>query len=103
MADWVRVAPAGDVADGEVNSYTVGDRLIAVANVDGDLHAFDDVCTHQQCSLSEGDLEDTIVECPCHGSQFDVITGEVVSGPAPEPIDVFEVREEDGELRVAMN
>ena len=102
MAKWVKVGPAGDVAEGEINSYSVGDRTIAVANIDGDLHAFDDICTHQQCALSEGDVEGTMVECPCHGSQFDVITGEVVNGPAMEPIDVFEAREEADGLEVAV-
>lgn len=103
MADWVRVGSAGEIGDGEVNSYSVGDRQISVANVEGDLHAFDDVCTHQQCSLAEGDLDGTIIECPCHGSRFDVTTGEAVTGPATEPVDVFEVREQDGELQVLMD
>ncbi len=103
MANWVRVANAGDVSEGEVNSYTVSNRQVAVANVDGSLHAFDDTCTHQGCSLAEGDLEDTIVECPCHASQFDVLTGEVVEGPATEPVDVFEAREDAGALEVAVD
>jgi nitrite reductase/ring-hydroxylating ferredoxin subunit len=102
MADWVKVGPTGDVVEGEINSYTVADRIVAVANVDGDLHAFDDVCTHQGCSLSEGELAGTLVECPCHGSQFDVLTGEVVNGPADEPIDVFEVRDGDEGLEVSL-
>ena len=100
MSEWVRVADAGDVAEGEMNSYTVGSRTVAVANVEGDLYALDDTCTHQGCSISEGDLDGTIVECPCHGGQYDVMTGEVLAGPPPEPVDVFEVVEEDGELRI---
>lgn len=100
MAEWVKVGPAGDLADGEMSSYGVGERQIAVANVEGDLHAFDDVCTHQQCSLAEGDLDGATVECPCHGSQFDVTTGEALGGPATEPVDVFQIREQDGELQV---
>jgi nitrite reductase/ring-hydroxylating ferredoxin subunit len=102
MANWVGVADAGDVSDGEINAYTVGDKQVAVANLSGELRAFDDTCTHQGCSLSEGDLEDTIVECPCHGSQFDIVTGEVVEGPATEPIDVFEAREDAGQIQVSV-
>jgi nitrite reductase/ring-hydroxylating ferredoxin subunit len=102
MANWVRVADAADVSDGEMSAYTVGERQVAVANLGGELRAFDDVCTHQHCSLAEGDLEDTIVQCPCHGSQFDVVTGEVVEGPATDPIDVFEAREDAGELQVSI-
>ena len=103
MAQWVKLGPAGEVPAGEVNSFGVGDRQVAVANVDGDLHSFDDVCTHQQCSLAEGELDGTIVECPCHGSQFDVVTGEAVQGPAVDPVGVFELREEDGELQVFLD
>lgn len=102
MAEWVSVGEAGEIAEGDVNSYSVGERSVAVANVDGTLYAFDDVCTHQQCSLSEGDLDGTVIECPCHGSQFDVTSGEVVEGPAADPVDTFQVREEDGALQVSM-
>ncbi len=103
MGDWVSVGTAGEVAAGEVNSYSIGERQVAVANVDGDLHAFDDLCTHQQCSLAEGDLDGTILECPCHGSQFDVTTGEAVQGPATDPVGVFEVREQEGQLQLLID
>jgi 3-phenylpropionate/trans-cinnamate dioxygenase ferredoxin component len=103
MAEWVRVGEAGEIAEGDCVSYSVADRAVAVANVGGTLYAFDDVCTHQQCSLSEGDLDDTVVECPCHGSQFDVTTGDVVQGPAADPIDTFDAREEAGELQVSVD
>jgi 3-phenylpropionate/trans-cinnamate dioxygenase ferredoxin subunit len=103
MAQWITVGSAGEVGDGELNSFGAGSRQVAVVNIEGDLHAFDDVCTHQQCSLAEGDLDGTVVECPCHGSQFDIITGEAVNGPAIDPVDVFQVREEDGALQVLVD
>jgi nitrite reductase/ring-hydroxylating ferredoxin subunit len=101
MAEWVKVE-AGEMGEGEITAVPVGERLVAIANVGGNLHAFDDVCTHQHCSLAEGDLDGLVIECPCHGSQFDITSGEVVNGPATEPIDVFEAREEDGQLLVAL-
>jgi nitrite reductase/ring-hydroxylating ferredoxin subunit len=103
MAEWVEVGSAGEIADGELNSYTAGERQLAIANVDGTLHAFDDTCTHQGCSLAEGELEETIVECPCHGSRFDITTGEAVRGPATDPVDIFEVREAEGALQVLLD
>jgi nitrite reductase/ring-hydroxylating ferredoxin subunit len=102
MAEWVKLGSAGAVPEGEVTAFSVGERDVAVANVDGDLHAFDDTCTHQQCSLAEGELDGTTIECPCHGSQFDVVTGEVLEGPATDPVDVFDVREDAGELQVSV-
>jgi len=101
LTDWAKVE-AGEIGEGEMTAVPVGDRMVAIANVGGNLHAFDDVCTHRQCSLAEGDLEGLVIECPCHGSQFDITSGEVVNGPATEPIDVFEVHEEDGQLLVSM-
>ena len=63
-------------------------------------YAFGDTCTHRGCSLAEGELEATIVTCPCHGSQFDVTTGEVLRGPAVEPVRSYPARVESGVLRV---
>src|SRR5262245_8306911 len=103
MAEWVTIGSANAVPEGEVMSFGAGSRQVAIANVEGDLHAFDDVCTHQQCSLAEGDLDGTTIECPCHGSQFDVTTGEAIHGPAVDPVDVFQSKVEDDELRVLVN
>jgi 3-phenylpropionate/trans-cinnamate dioxygenase ferredoxin subunit len=78
MSEWVKVGSAGEVEEGEILSFSVGARQVAVANVEGDLHGLDDWCSHQQCSLAEGDLDGTIVGVRAITSQFDVITGEAV-------------------------
>jgi 3-phenylpropionate/trans-cinnamate dioxygenase ferredoxin subunit len=98
--EFTPVAKVGDVPEGEMRSYQVGGEDIALANVAGELHAFSDVCTHAQCQLSEGELEGSTVTCPCHGSQFDVTTGNVLNGPATLPVDSYEVSAEGGELRI---
>jgi nitrite reductase/ring-hydroxylating ferredoxin subunit len=85
---------------GTLVSFGVDGERIAVANVDGTLYAFGDLCPHRQCSLADGALVDAIVTCPCHGSQFDVRTGERLRGPAVRAISVFPVRHEDGEIEV---
>jgi nitrite reductase/ring-hydroxylating ferredoxin subunit len=85
-----------------MRSFQVEGEDVAIANLDGDFVAFGDVCTHQQCSLAEGDLDDTTVICACHSSEFDVRTGEVLSGPATESEPVFEVLVENGEVKVAV-
>ena len=73
---------------------------VAVANVDGDYFAFDDTCTHQGCSLATGSLNGSNVTCPCHGSTFDVTTGEVVNGPATKPVDVYAIEVVGDELEI---
>ncbi len=102
MSDFVTVGRGGEVGDGEVGAYTVGDRTVAVANVGGSLYAFDDVCTHEGCSLAEGELDGILIECPCHGSRFDVTTGHPVVGPATEPADTFEVHVEGDDLQISL-
>ena len=103
MAEWLTIGPVGAIPEGEVTAFGADSRQVAVANVEGDLHAFDDTCTHQQCSLAEGELDGTLIECACHGSQFDVITGEAVNGPAVDPVDVFQTKVEDDLLKVLVN
>jgi 3-phenylpropionate/trans-cinnamate dioxygenase ferredoxin component len=100
MAEFVAVASTGALEEGEMQAFDVGGAKIAVANVAGTFYAFGDTCTHLQCSLAEGDLEETIVICPCHGSEFDVTSGEVLRGPAREPVGSYEVRTEGESLEI---
>jgi nitrite reductase/ring-hydroxylating ferredoxin subunit len=102
MAEFITVGRADDVPEGEMRQFQVGGDDVAVANVEGEFHAFSDVCTHAQCSLAEGDLEGTTVTCMCHGSQFDVTTGDVLNGPATEPVQPFEVTVEGDDLKIGM-
>ena len=100
MAAFVTVGSVNDVPDGEVRAFDVEGHAVAVANVDGAFYAFDDVCTHRQCSLAEGELDGTTIMCACHGSEFDVSTGEVLNGPAVVPVDTYEVRVEGDGIQV---
>jgi len=102
VAEFRTVAKAVDVGDGEVHAFDVGDRAVAVAHVADDWYAFDDVCTHRGCSLSDGELEGTSIVCMCHGSEFDMESGDVLQGPAVEALDVFEIRVEGDDVEVAV-
>jgi 3-phenylpropionate/trans-cinnamate dioxygenase ferredoxin component len=101
VAEFVSVGGVDDIPGGEVRAFEVQGHQIAVANVDGTFYAFDDTCTHRQCSLAEGELDGTTIMCACHGSEFDVTTGEVLNGPATEPVDTHEVRVEGTEVQVS--
>jgi NAD(P)H-dependent nitrite reductase small subunit len=100
MADaptWHRVAAASQVAEGEAVAVRVGDRQIALCRAGGTLHAFENVCPHAYALLSDGFVEGEVVECPLHAARFSIVTGECLSGPAPEGIATYEVRiENDG-------
>jgi nitrite reductase/ring-hydroxylating ferredoxin subunit len=96
------VAKVGDIPEGEMRAFEIGGEDVAIANVDGSFFAFNDECTHAGCSLAEGDLDGTTVTCACHGSEFDVTSGDVLGGPAMEPVDSYEVTVEGDDIRVEL-
>ena len=75
---------------------TVGDTRIALFRVDDDLYAIGDRCSHAEASLAEGAIFGTDVECPRHGSEFSLKTGEPLQLPATTPVPTYEVSIEDG-------
>ena len=96
----VVVAWPDEIQPGDVKVVDVNGRRVAIANADGRFYAFDDTCTHEECSLGEGFLESTIITCPCHLAQFDITTGAVVAPPAPRPVRTYPVRIVAGQLVV---
>ena len=100
MADagFVKVAQIDDLSPGEMMMVEVGDGRILLANVEGSVHAIDDICSHAYASLSEGDLNGQEVECPLHGSAFDLVSGEAVTPPATESVKVYELRIEGQDI-----
>ncbi|MCH8107629.1 MAG: non-heme iron oxygenase ferredoxin subunit [Chloroflexi bacterium] len=92
QSGFVKVADVGELAAGDVKVVEVGSDQILLVNVDGTIYALDDICSHAYASLSEGDLAGEEIECPLHGSAFNVITGEALTPPADENIRTFEVR-----------
>jgi nitrite reductase/ring-hydroxylating ferredoxin subunit len=98
------IAPADAIPDDFIVPYYLDDRKqrIAIARVDQRLYAFDDLCacTGQACPLSGGLLTKTTIMCQCHGSRFDITTGAVINGPATDPLNVYEVLEVEGSIRI---
>lgn len=102
MSRFVTVSRVSDFRPAVARAFEVEGRPIAIAHVDGKWYAFDDTCTHASCSLAEGEVEDTSIICPCHDGEFDMATGEVLGGPPPRPIQTYDVRVDDGEVKVAL-
>ncbi|HET7357938.1 MAG TPA: Rieske 2Fe-2S domain-containing protein [Nocardioidaceae bacterium] len=98
-----RVARSGQVPDGFVRRFYVGDLECAIARLHGKVHATSNYCTHLDCLLSSGKLIDDGIRCSCHGSVFDLDSGEPIYPPATEPIQVYPAREEDGEIFVGVS
>jgi 3-phenylpropionate/trans-cinnamate dioxygenase ferredoxin component len=87
-----------------VRIVRAGELAIGVYNLDGELYAIEDRCSHDDGPLAEGefDADEGVAICPRHGSHFDVRTGKALSLPAYLPVDTFEVTVVDGVVRVAV-
>jgi 3-phenylpropionate/trans-cinnamate dioxygenase ferredoxin subunit len=94
---FVRVINLSDIAEGRPALAVVGETDIALFRVGNDVFAIDDLCSHAQASLSEGEQHGHVVECPRHGGRFDIRTGKAKHFPAFSPVRTFPVKiEEDG-------
>jgi nitrite reductase/ring-hydroxylating ferredoxin subunit len=98
MSSRIDLCSTGDVAPGNALKVETGDLTLAVFNVDGEFYVTDDLCTHGPGSLSEGYIEDEIVECNFHNGQFNIKTGEVVSPPCMIPIKTYKTLVENGRV-----
>ncbi|MGA8015793.1 MAG: bifunctional 3-phenylpropionate/cinnamic acid dioxygenase ferredoxin subunit [Candidatus Dormiibacterota bacterium] len=105
VGQWVSVARIEDIPPGHAARVEIDEVPVAIFNVEGELHCIDDTCSHQEASLSEGDLDldRCAIECPLHGSAFDLRTGDPITLPAVEPIRVHRVEVSDGMIRVALS
>ncbi len=104
MGRWLRICPAEAIPEGHAARVEVGELPIALFNVGGEFHCLDDTCSHALASLSEGELHPSTcsVECPLHGSQFDLRSGEPISLPAVEAVQVHQVEVREGEVWVEL-
>jgi nitrite reductase (NADH) small subunit len=101
MPEWIEIATADECPAGTSIERVAGDRMIAIANVDGQWHAIDGLCPHQGGPLGTGTLCGAVVTCPWHGWQFDVVTGRhTISATMRQT--VHEVREEAGRIYVRL-
>lgn len=80
-----------DLAEGKPQKFSIGTTDICVARVGNEVFAINDVCTHSEVSLSEGEMNGRNIECWLHGSEFDLATGEALTPPATENAQVYAV------------
>lgn len=89
---FVKAAKVSDVPPGRATVVEVGDEDVALCNVDGEIYAVANVCTHDDGPLGQGYLLGEEIECPRHGARFNVRTGAVKTLPAIIPIPTIEVK-----------
>lgn len=97
---WITVAQTEDLKPGASTCVEINEREVGLFNVDGQIYAVDDLCTHSGGPLSEGDVEDGCVTCPWHAARFNLKTGEAMEGPTNGDLQTYEVRIEDTAIQI---
>ena len=103
MAD-LTVGRVEEIPPGEVKIVRAGELAIGVYNLNGEYYAIEDRCSHDDGPLAEGDFEpdEGVAICPRHGSRFDIRTGRPLTLPAYLPVETFDVKVEDGVVKVVV-
>ena len=93
--NWIDAAAMDDVPEGDVVAIKVAGKEIALYEVEGEIFATDNLCTHGAARMSDGFLEGREIECPLHQGRFDVCTGKAMCAPLTEDIRTYPVRIEN--------
>lgn len=104
MSTATRVCALDELEDGEAARFDVDGRRVAVVRIGHDVYVIGDTCSHAEVSLSEGEVDpdDCTLECPQHGSAFDLRTGQPRSLPAVRPVPKYEASVVDGDVVVEL-
>jgi len=103
MADWVRAAALAEVPPGTLHGVEVERTRIVLANVEGDVYALHDRCSHADFPLHDGVLEGETLECIHHGAKFDVCSGRATALPALRPVKSYAVELRDGDIFIQVD
>jgi nitrite reductase/ring-hydroxylating ferredoxin subunit len=96
-----KVAKLSELKDGEVKGVAAGEEQITLYRQGNEIYATSDICTHADCVISENyDVQGEEVECTCHGSKFDIKTGENTVPPAAEPLKTYPTKVEGDDVLV---
>lgn len=96
------VAEVGEIEEDDAKQVRIGERCIAVFNVEGTHYATSDICTHAHAFLSEGYIQDGKVECPLHQGIFKIATGKALTPPVTKDLEVFPIRVEGTRILVGL-
>jgi naphthalene 1,2-dioxygenase ferredoxin component len=100
---WVKAADRSALSDGEVVGVIVEGREIALYEMEGEVFATDDICTHAHAKLSDGWFDKGEIECPLHAGRFDARTGKATAPPCLDDLKTYQVRVEGGEIQVKLD
>jgi 3-phenylpropionate/trans-cinnamate dioxygenase ferredoxin subunit len=100
----IRICALDDIKPGKAIRVKIGETAIAVVKTKaGEIRALDDKCSHGEISLSEGFIDNETIECWAHGAKFSLATGEALTLPAFEPVAVYEVIIDNGDIFIEID
>ena len=102
MSDAIKIANLSDVKQGQMFRANHNDTFILLTNINNEIFAIDDMCTHEDASLYKGALKGHCVECPLHGSHFDFRTGKPDGNPATEAVKTYKVEVKENEIFILL-
>lgn len=98
---YMELVEVAEIGNGLIKKVIISDRELAVTKIGNGYVVFDDTCTHEYCSLSDGaTIEEFEITCPCHGGKFDLKSGDATALPAVRPLTVYKTMVEDGKIWV---
>jgi 3-phenylpropionate/trans-cinnamate dioxygenase ferredoxin subunit len=100
--EFFEIALLDDLPNGERIFVEIGENYLVVFNIGGQFFAIEDVCTHDDGPLGDGELEGYQVACPRHGARFDVRTGKALTFPAVEDISAYPIRIVGGKIEIGL-
>ncbi|MEU9132397.1 bifunctional 3-phenylpropionate/cinnamic acid dioxygenase ferredoxin subunit [Kitasatospora sp. NPDC048540] len=100
---FLRACALTDLAEDEPKRVDLNGVPVALVRTEGEVYAINDTCSHANVSLSEGEVEDCMIECWLHGSSFDLRTGKPSGLPATKPVAVYPVKIEGDDVLVSVN
>jgi 3-phenylpropionate/trans-cinnamate dioxygenase ferredoxin component len=97
-----KLCPVSEVADGTAVRIELSEVDVAVVRVGDEVFALEDVCSHAEFPLTDGDVDGTTIECALHGSRFDLRSGKPLGPPATQPVRTYPVSVVDGDVYIDM-
>ena len=102
VLEFIAVAAVAEIGNGERLLIEIDGKPIAVFNIAGKYFAIDDICSHDEGPLADGELDGHSIECPRHGARFDLESGKVLSMPAVADIAAYPLRVRNDEIQVGL-
>jgi 3-phenylpropionate/trans-cinnamate dioxygenase ferredoxin subunit len=100
--EFYEVASVDEIPNGERIFVDIGDNYLVLFNIAGNLFAIEDLCSHDDGPLGDGDIDGYEVACPRHGARFDVRTGKALTFPAVVDIPAYPIQIINGKIRVGL-